>query len=434
MVVSSSNSSPASKVPFEELHLDNAMDDEEAIDESIVGGKRERDEDISSDGQTRPSKVIKAALPSQVDHHYVTDEYDSDATTTRSPSQISNLSESDHDSNASARAMPAFQPRPLGMSRSSIWLRSLKAKVTGTKMGNAKLQKFAASVASVSSHGEVLDSMHVRCAQCDQSYTMKAPYGTSVFRVHFKGCAEKLKAEKKRKAESAEKKATGAAGLSKAPKMKKSAGMKSLLSFFPKVDKTAVSSPSKPADTLGPSSSALPKSSSSNYRAVTVPCGGIRPANHPNVQMYLDRTGALGGGASSVTTIAKRLYRKAFVLLSSARKTQAQRVQMHEWKWRNDHSSLAIFSTSCSREVTVSESSDTSQALCSNCASLLNLRRFKAAIAKPRPPTQNYKFIPFTHRGNAAIAACYARCKGIEKIIELEVSPDYEHICIANRQ
>ena len=434
ITTSSPNMSLAPDILLEDLCLGNAdnatpMDDEE-VDELTVGGKRERDEDVSSDdSQTRPSKLIKPAILSQVDHHYDTDEYDSDATTTRSPSQISDPNESDDDSVTSVA--PAFRPRPLGMSRSSIWLRSLKAKVTGAalKTDNDKLKKFRASVADISSHGEVLDAMHVRCAQCGQSYAMKAPYGPSVFRVHLKGCDEKIKAEKARKAEKAEKKATGTASLSKAPKAKKSAGMKSLLSFFPKVDKTAVQLPvelPKSSTSSTPSSSsAVPKSSSSNHRAFAVPCGGIGPSNHPNVQMYLDRTGALGGGASSVTKIAKRLYRKAFILLNDTRKTQVKRIQIHEWKWRNDHASLAIFSTSCLKEVMVT-SSDPSKALCSKCASLLTLRRFKIAIARPRPPTENYKYIPISHRGSSTIAACYARCKGIENIIELEVSFNLE--------
>ncbi|KAF9022436.1 hypothetical protein BDZ89DRAFT_956621 [Hymenopellis radicata] len=170
-------------------------------------------------------------------------------------------------------------------------------------------------------------------------------------------------------------------------------------------------------------------SASKKVNTKLVPCSGIGPADSVAVETYLDRTGALGGGATSVTKLAQKMYRKAFSLLPTTRKQQVKRAQRHEWKWTNDHSSGRIYSTSCSKQVDVAIPAGKSgkpkpepTGQCSACKSLLGLKRFKTAIARPRPPNEHYKYIPFEHRASGSIASAYARCKGLQTILEHDVS------------
>jgi len=81
----------------------------------------------------------------------------------------------------------------------------------------------------------------------------------------------------------------------------------------------------------------------------SLPCPGLDEAEYPQVSKYLGRTGALGGGAPSVTVISQELFGKAFKNLSTLRKEQVQTAQKHDWVWRNDTNSGKVYSLSCSK-------------------------------------------------------------------------------------
>jgi hypothetical protein len=79
------------------------------------------------------------------------------------------------------------------------------------------------------------------------------------------------------------------------------------------------------------------------------PCPGITEQDIDNVEGYLKRTGALGGGSRSVFTMEK--FRKGFSGLNTKRKQEVLDTQQQEQKWRNDHANLRIFSTDCQKTV-----------------------------------------------------------------------------------
>ena len=72
------------------------------------------------------------------------------------------------------------------------------------------------------------------------------------------------------------------------------------------------------------------------------PCPGITESDHPRITTYLGCTGALGGGARSVTKIARQKFRKLFSRLSPKCKREVLDAQIQEHKWRNDHKNNRI--------------------------------------------------------------------------------------------
>jgi len=88
-------------------------------------------------------------------------------------------------------------------------------------------------------------------------------------------------------------------------------------------------------------------------RNLPVPCPGLHQSDNGKIEGYLDRTSAHSGRGSSVSAIAQDLYGKQFSNLSQKCKSQVLLTQMHEWKWRNDHTHEAIFSTQCTKEAII---------------------------------------------------------------------------------
>ncbi|KAJ3979175.1 hypothetical protein F5890DRAFT_1421721 [Lentinula detonsa] len=144
--------------------------------------------------------------------------------------------------------------------------------------------------------------------------------------------------------------------------------------------------------------------------------------------MYLQRTGTLGGGGSSVSKIAKQLYHAKFVDLSLSRQKQVRLVQEGEWKWRNNHKSSVIYSINCLKNLSITiprqETSEGHTAQCSFCLGLLRLRRFKAVIRKPIPPLSKAVYIPHIYLpGLPSVIALYAKSKKLGAVFDNPVSP-----------
>ncbi|KAJ6632173.1 hypothetical protein B0H10DRAFT_2206574 [Mycena sp. CBHHK59/15] len=83
----------------------------------------------------------------------------------------------------------------------------------------------------------------------------------------------------------------------------------------------------------------------------TRPCPGITVADCPRLPVYLKRTGSGGGGARSVTAIAREKFGKLFRYLKDGNKKIVTDTQVHERKWINDHANMRIFSTECNKQV-----------------------------------------------------------------------------------
>jgi hypothetical protein len=65
----------------------------------------------------------------------------------------------------------------------------------------------------------------------------------------------------------------------------------------------------------------------------SLPCPGVTKNDDARVTTYLGQTGAIGGGARSVTAIARERFRKLFSRLSRKHKQEVLDTQMHEQTW-----------------------------------------------------------------------------------------------------
>lgn len=208
---------------------------------------------------------------------------------------------------------------------------------------------------------------------------MKEPYNTGNFKLHHEKCK----------------------GTPKSHKLP-AGGMKKIDSFFTKASTTQSS-----------------QSSSLNF--VMSPCPGLCESSYSQVEAYLERSGAHGGGGPSVSSLAAELFGKKYRKLSLSRKRQVKMAQHHEWLWRNDHQEGVVYSTACTKEVQRTSSTTPEESPCKKCADLLNLKVFKNAVSKPRPTDKNYKHVNNEYR-NDRLASLFGRCNGLREIIEVSTA------------
>ncbi|KAJ7170331.1 hypothetical protein C8R43DRAFT_944846 [Mycena crocata] len=155
----------------------------------------------------------------------------------------------------------------------------------------------------------------VRHSQCGKSYLVKDPYDSTRFGAHVAEC------KKKRAAAPAESK-------SASKNKKKStfgAGMSTIKSLF----NNSTSIPKKTTQSKPPKVFA------------DEPCPGITEDDIPNVQRYLQRSGAMGGGSRVHGRCSQSRWRDLKWLSAG----WIANLSM----WRNDHGHLRIFSTAVQR-------------------------------------------------------------------------------------
>lgn len=215
--------------------------------------------------------------------------------------------------------------------------------------------------------------------KCRKTSTQKSPFSTVNFRTHVARC-------------------TGAPKSAKLP----SGGMKPIDMFFKRVTPRLGATQAGMVPTLSP-------------------CLGLDEKTYPRVGAYLDRTGAYGGGASSITRIAFELYGKAYKQLSSARKDRVRVLQSHEWTWRNDHNAGRVFASKCLKLVSsVGPESKESTRPCQECYSVLTSKKFIVASKVAKPSDENYKYVNYGYR-NQRLAVLYGRCLQLREFYEGEV-------------
>ncbi|KAG6906429.1 hypothetical protein DXG01_013965 [Tephrocybe rancida] len=162
---------------------------------------------------------------------------------------------------------------------------------------------------------------------------------------------------------------------------------------------------------------------------------GLEESKHLGAKNYLDRTGAFGGGAHSVTVIAKEMiYGKKYSRLSPARKKHIKTAQRHKWRWTNDHRNGCVFSVKCTKSAgpsapaTVNEKRDPQP--CQHCRSLLSNQQFQNALRVPCPPDHHYKYLNDEYR-NKDLAGLFGQCVGLRELIEsddLQESPMIKYV------
>jgi hypothetical protein len=221
----------------------------------------------------------------------------------------------------------------------------------------------------------------VRHSSCGQHIKMKEPYNATRFRSHVDGCR----------------------GVKK--QSNKSGGMQTLTQMASKFnwnDRTDRSD-----------------ARTSQIEKELLPCPGLAEADDERIPIYLRRSCAAGGGAQSLATIAGSKYDKLFSKLGEKERDVVLDIQVHDWKWRNDHAKLRIFSTRCNKVST--EHKENQRPLpCSQCLALLSLRPFMVLLNKPVPAEENYIYVNTRFR-NHILGENYAKVKGLKQIFETAV-------------
>lgn len=119
------------------------------------------------------------------------------------------------------------------------------------------------------------------------------------------------------------------------------------------------------------------------------PCPGLTRSDNVKIDLYLERSGAQGGGSKSVTVMAKDLFGRkvTYAELSDKRKTQVDTARIHDSQWRNDRAAGRVYSTMCQKTV-----SSSSPGPCPSCFAVLKLKAFQNALSIPLPDDNNYKY------------------------------------------
>ena len=151
----------------------------------------------------------------------------------------------------------------LGQSKSTIWAHLQNEKYERGKLNAADsfLARFTTKILALDRYAVIVDSKTVRHIKCGKHLTMKAPFDIGNFRSHVLKCA----------------------GPPKSAKLS-GAGMLPFDAYFKNNTSHEVAQPKEP-------------------------CPGLDETVYPEIAAYLNRTGARGGGASSVTVIAEEMWK-----------------------------------------------------------------------------------------------------------------------------
>lgn len=311
------------------------------------------------------------------------------------------MARSDRDTYKDLYEARSFRRRGLPITKSTLWSRIQNRRFfAGNFLQSAERdKKFRDKILKLDSNAIIIDPKTVRHFKCAKELKMKEPYNTGNFRKHIEKCQ----------------------GTPKSYKLP-AGNMKTIDTFFAKA--------SSPTTALTASASAVSPSLKS-------PCPGLREASYPEIEAYLERTGALGGGGPSVSSLAAELFGKKYRNLSDSRKRQVKTAQRHEWLWHNDNVNGAVYSTKCTKQarhdpssltakVTLAEPLDLKQPElkllpCTSCEGLFTLKLFKSVLRKPQPADENYKYINIEYR-NDRLASLFGRSKGLREIIEVSVT------------
>lgn len=158
------------------------------------------------------------------------------------------------------------------------------------------------------------------------------------------------------------------------------------------------------------------------FKLGDIPCGGITESHALRVKEYIRRTGAFGGGARSVTAIAKDLYGgRSYGELSGGEKTVVKRQQGHEQKWHIDHIRNAVFTTQCKHSISRPQlklsGHSVHNVICPSCLAVLNSKQFKMALRVPVPNPEHYKYLNYQYRADD-LGYLYARTAGLQELFE----------------
>lgn len=151
-----------------------------------------------------------------------------------------------------------------------------------------------------------------------------------------------------------------------------------------------------------------------------LPCPGLNGSQHELIPVYLHRSSAPGGGATSRTIISRDLYNGLrYAHLTKVQKANVRRLQALQFRWINDHHEERVVSAKCLGMVATRESVDEADP-CVECIALLRLAVLRNALRRPIPDDKNLKYTPKECLGTL-LSKLYASHLGLREIMESPV-------------
>ncbi|KAJ7229028.1 hypothetical protein GGX14DRAFT_616418, partial [Mycena pura] len=279
----------------------------------------------------------------------------------------------------------------VGISRAATKARELRANAkNGTFVASdAKTAAFRQKIITKWDPDAEFEEMckRVLCSMCKQWVAMKEPYNIAHFKTH---CGGEMQ---------------GCTRVAPVPRKTAKTQTITMDHFF-----TALP-PAKPVNAVKPKASKM----------VARPCPGLSAAYDEKCGMYLERSGAPGGGARAVSHYAQALFGgKKFENLTYAEKEQVYAARHHDHTWRNDFTSgimasFAMGTNACLKTVQVDPHSSAPPAPCTSCRLLFTSKSYQAVLVKPLPKKENFKFVPNRNQ-NAHAGKQFSRYKGLEDL------------------
>ncbi|KAF7970334.1 hypothetical protein HWV62_24362 [Athelia sp. TMB] len=274
-----------------------------------------------------------------------------------------------------AKVAPQKEPSTAGISRTATRERKQREQVKNNvfELDPVLFERWKADILEIDGEAEVdeIAAYWVRHSACGKTHRSKRPYDRSRFKKHVGVECKSLKHPIA------------------------AAGTPTLAKFI---------------------AGAKEKSNAVNKR-VSRSCPGLSSEEDPRIATYLKRTAASGGGARSVSVIAKALFQKMFRKLGRARKEEVINTQLHELRWRNEHAIERVFSTDCFKTV-MTDTKDERPLACPKCDELLRLSNFKKALDIPMPEDENFRYNNKRWRPPRQLTELYGRITGLREIIE----------------
>lgn len=152
----------------------------------------------------------------------------------------------------------------------------------------------------------------------------------------------------------------------------------------------------------------------------SLPCPGLSGSQHKRIPIYLRRSSATGGGATSRTIIAQELYDGSqYRELTKVQKANVRHLQALQLRWINDHNEECVMSTKCLGMITAKAGTDEADP-CVECVALLRLGILRNALRRPVPDTKNLKYTPKEHL-STLLGKLYSAHRGLDEIMESPV-------------
>ncbi len=326
----------------------------------------------------------------------------------RKKAQYKPSSDASSDSNASDTGPRFKRVKPgEGQSRSAKAERKQRqALKTGTyRVKDTKLQRWRDTIRELDPSVE-FDEKEIRrfrCSRCGEWRLVKRAYDLGRHEDHWnKDCSALRTKSTTNGTKSRRSKVASAA--SNPPNAKRPSLF--ALGFTKSVTKSGSSLPTP--KTKSTSSATIPS-------APEIPCPGITPQDSKQLEAYLDRTAAVGGGGKSISHLALVRFGCKFSELTPEQKDQILVDQIKTHTWSNYHKHRRVFAVNCQK--TVPDHSPKHSPACTNCRAVLNSKKFQTALRRQGPDDENYSRTNFMWR-NPVLGKIYARVVGLKEIIE----------------